>query len=79
VLDGRVIDELERIWKEAAMAYPRYYPEIFLGWLRKTRKNLSQDFRFPGRDLNRTLPEYSAERYLYTDPFGESYTNIGFL
>jgi hypothetical protein len=35
-------DDLERIWKEAAMAYSKYYPGICLDGLRKTTENLSQ-------------------------------------
>jgi hypothetical protein len=37
----------------------RYYPGICLG-LRKTTKNLSQDSRTPGRDLNPGPPKYEA-------------------
>jgi hypothetical protein len=35
---GRMIDELERIWKEAVMAYSKKYPEISLESWGKTRK-----------------------------------------
>jgi hypothetical protein len=35
--------ELERIWKEAVMAYLRYYPRKSLGGLKKIQKNLIQD------------------------------------
>jgi len=31
-------DELEMIWKEAVMAYFRYYSSSSLDWLRKTMK-----------------------------------------
>jgi hypothetical protein len=38
----------------------RYYPRIWLDRTRKTIKNLSQDSRSPGRDLNPGPPEYEA-------------------
>jgi hypothetical protein len=38
----------------------RYYPVICLEGLRKTTKNLSQDRRSLGRDLNPGPPEYEA-------------------
>jgi hypothetical protein len=61
VLMPRDADELEWIWKEAAVAYVlSSYPRIRLEGLRKTMKNLSQDSRSRGRDLNTGLPEYEA-------------------
>jgi hypothetical protein len=45
-------NELERMWKEAVVAYLRHCPGICLERLRKTTKTFSQDRRFPGRDLN---------------------------
>jgi hypothetical protein len=36
-------DELERMWKEAVVAYLKYYPGIRLEGPRKTTKNFSQD------------------------------------
>jgi hypothetical protein len=38
----------------------RLYPRICLEGLRKTTKNLSQDSRYPGRDLKPGPPEYEA-------------------
>jgi hypothetical protein len=38
-----------------------YYPSIFVDGLRKTTKNLSQDSRYPDRDLNPGSPECEAE------------------
>jgi hypothetical protein len=38
----------------------RYYPIICLEELRKAMKNLSQDSRSPGRDLNLGPPECEA-------------------
>jgi hypothetical protein len=38
----------------------RHYPSICLEGLRKTTKNLSQDSRPPGRDLNPAPPEYES-------------------
>jgi hypothetical protein len=57
----RMIDELKRIWKEAIVAYSRYYPGICLEGLRKTIKNLSQYSQRPcSRDSNRVPPEYKT-------------------
>jgi hypothetical protein len=39
----------------------RYYPGIVVESLRKITKNLSQDSRSPGRDLNPGPPEYESE------------------
>jgi hypothetical protein len=36
----------------------RYYPGISLEGLRKTTKNLNEDSRSPGRNLNLKSPEY---------------------
>jgi hypothetical protein len=36
-------EELETMWKEAVVAYLKYYPGISLEGQRKTTKNLSQD------------------------------------
>jgi hypothetical protein len=55
-----VNDELERISKEAAMAYLRYNSSIHLEGLTKTIKNLSQDSQSQGQDLNPEPPEYKA-------------------
>jgi len=33
-----VNDKLEKLWKEAVMAYFRYYSSSSLDWLRKTMK-----------------------------------------
>jgi hypothetical protein len=44
--------ELETIWKEAAVAYSRYYPDVLHVALRKTTENLSQESWFPGRGSN---------------------------
>jgi hypothetical protein len=43
----------------------RYYTIICLEELRETTKNLSQDSRSAGRDLNPGLPDYEA-RVLFT-------------
>lgn len=47
----------ERKWTAPNM---RYYPEISPEMLRKTSKNLSQESRSPGRDLNQESPECEA-------------------
>jgi hypothetical protein len=49
-----VNDELERMGKEAVVL------SIYLEWPMKTKKNLSQDNRYRGRDLNRLPPEYES-------------------
>jgi len=53
---GRIIvnDKLERMWKEAVVAYPR----IFLAEMRKTMKDLSQDSGSPGRDSKQGPHDY---------------------
>jgi hypothetical protein len=38
----------------------RYYPGVCLENLRKTMKNLSQDSRSPGQDLDPGPPKYEA-------------------
>jgi hypothetical protein len=53
-------DELERIWKEAAVVDLRYYPGIFLEGLRNITRDLSLDSRCPGPDSNQVLPEYKS-------------------
>jgi hypothetical protein len=42
----------KRLWPNL-----RYHPGIFLEGSKKTTKNLSQDSRSPGKDLNTELPE----------------------
>jgi hypothetical protein len=37
---GRMTDELERIWKKAAVAQTRYYPRSWVEVLRKITKRL---------------------------------------
>jgi hypothetical protein len=59
---------LERIWKEAIVAYLRYYPGIHLQELGNTTKNISQDRQPKGRDLKPGPPEYKA-RVLTTRPW----------
>jgi hypothetical protein len=61
---GHVNDELERIRDLVGSGRGlilRHYPSICLEGLSQTTKNLSQDSRSPGRDLNLWLPEYEAE------------------
>jgi hypothetical protein len=37
-LKGRMIDELDNIWKEAVVAYSKYYPRNLSGGLKKPTK-----------------------------------------
>jgi hypothetical protein len=37
----------ERIWEEAVISNLRYYPDMFLDGLRKTKKNQGQDSQCP--------------------------------
>jgi hypothetical protein len=47
-----MMDEWEGIWKEAAVAYSRYYRGIFFKELRKFTENLHHESRCPGRYSN---------------------------
>jgi hypothetical protein len=49
-------NELERIWKETAVALSKYYTGICLERLRKLQRNLS--IRCPGLESNRGPSEY---------------------
>jgi hypothetical protein len=60
VSDDRMINELERIWKETLVAYSGYSTEILPNGLRKTKKTLSQGSQSPGRDSKSALPEYKS-------------------
>jgi hypothetical protein len=66
-----MVDELERIWKEAVLAKSRYCPGIiYIEGLKKTTENVSQCSRCPSRDLNRALPEYEYRALPHTNLFG---------
>jgi hypothetical protein len=60
-------NELKRIWKEAVMAYSRYYPGICLE-TGKNKKSLSQDSRCSARVSNRASPEYKSTALLLDQP-----------
>jgi hypothetical protein len=47
------MDKSENIWKEAVVAYSRYYSEICVGGPSKTMINLGQDRLCLGRDESR--------------------------
>jgi hypothetical protein len=57
-----VNNELECLWKEAAIAYfeTRYRNLIWAGELKKSKKSFSKNIRFQGRDLNPRLLEREA-------------------
>jgi hypothetical protein len=52
--ENRKEHERKRSWPDLC------YPEISPEGVRKTTRNLSQDSRSPGRDLNTSPPEYKA-------------------
>jgi hypothetical protein len=58
-----MIDELERICKEAVMASSRYYsyPGVCLEELRKTSRNLTQYSWCSGRYSNQVPSEHSSK------------------
>jgi hypothetical protein len=64
--------ELERIWKEAVVAYPG----ISLETLRKPQKPSHRTTGVPARDSNLTLPKYSPDRYSLTNLFGATISLI---
>jgi hypothetical protein len=57
-LNFGITDELESIWKEAILAYSRYYPSKFLEGLRKATRNFNEDNIYPSRDPQLTTPKY---------------------
>jgi hypothetical protein len=60
-----VNDELERILEGIVYGLIlRYYPGIFLKRLRKITRNLCQDSRSPGRDLNPGPTEWYPSVYV---------------
>jgi hypothetical protein len=56
-----VNDDLERMWKEAAVAKFKMLSQHLLGGAEENHENLNQDSQSPGRDLNPGHPEYEAE------------------
>jgi hypothetical protein len=59
-LNGRMNNELERVWKETVLAQFSALSQYSKGGTEKNTKNLSQDCRSPGRDLNKGPPEFEA-------------------
>jgi hypothetical protein len=53
-------NRLERMWKEAVMAYSKVPPLHLTGGTEENYKYLSQDSRSTGRDLNLLHSEYEA-------------------
>jgi predicted P-loop ATPase len=53
-------DELERIWKEMVMAYFKVPSWHLSEESEEKHKNLSQDSRSPGQDLNLRHPIYEV-------------------
>jgi hypothetical protein len=60
----RMVNDMQRVWNEAAVTWSGYYSGIFLKGLRKTTKNVSFDSRCPGRDSNWAPPKFKP-RTLY--------------
>jgi hypothetical protein len=55
---------LERIWKEAIVVWPRYYPCIFLEELRQTTNNFPiRIVGVPAEIRTEHLPTTDLERY----------------
>jgi hypothetical protein len=60
--DGMIVNyELQRTWKETAVAQFEATAGIFLDGLRKSKTNSGQCSRCPGQDFKRLPPEYKAE------------------
>jgi hypothetical protein len=55
-----MINELERIWKEAVVTYFKVLSRRLPGWAEENHKILIQDNRPSDRDLNPRPPEYKA-------------------
>lgn len=62
----RMIDALERIWKEPVVVWSRYYPDIYI-W-KQTMKNLNQDSQCHGQDSNQALLKDKSKVVLLHEP-----------
>jgi hypothetical protein len=52
ILIGCLIsNESEILWKRSVMTGFKYYLGIFLKWLKKNSKNLSEESWYPGQNL----------------------------
>jgi hypothetical protein len=58
-------DELQRVWKEAFMAYLKYYQSNCLAWLKKTPKTSVRTVGAPAEIRTQHLPNTSLDRYHY--------------
>jgi hypothetical protein len=65
-----MVDELERPWKDAVVAYFLCCPSIFQDGLIKSTTDLSQNSRYPGRDLNPGPLKYEVSVNHSTKTFG---------
>lgn len=59
-------DELESIWKEAAVSSSGYYPSIFLDGLRKVMETLDKIFGAPAGIRTYQFPNMILERHSYS-------------
>jgi hypothetical protein len=57
-------DEFYRIWKEAVVAYSRYYPSICLEGMKKAIKHLSQGSWYPAEIRTKRLLNTNGDIYL---------------
>jgi hypothetical protein len=62
-----MIDELERMWKEAAVSNTRRWAGIRLEGLKKSTKNFGHDNGSPGRDLFSEIPRSTIVNHGPTD------------
>jgi hypothetical protein len=54
------VNELERMWKEAAVNKFKLLSSRLPGGTERTTEDLTEDIRFPGPGLNTGNPEYAA-------------------
>jgi hypothetical protein len=64
-------DVMERIWKETAMAYSRYYPGICLEGLKKTAKNFNRLADAPAEVRTKHLRNTRLKSYRHANPLGD--------
>jgi hypothetical protein len=69
--------ELERIWKETAVAKYKYYPSIYPKGLRnKPRRTPVKMSGVPPKNRTERLPDSSLEIYRYANRLGTAILNL---